>query len=460
MADREAEFETALAQGNLPPEAQSQILQLIRAYKANFVSFMLTQQTLRDQVDDLEQIYDRIRPALVQTMAAADAHSKAAEVRAEDLRRDAIWTIGFATVVVGLLALFFGRRIASTVVLMTAAMRQLGDGQFDVVLPGLGQRDELGEMAEAVEMFKLKAREKARAAVDAKAEQDRIATEQRKADIARLAGKFEAAVGKVIESVSSASSELEASARSLTCTADRSRQLSAEVASSTEEASSNVQCAAAATSEMAEIIGDIGRQIENAANLAHEAVHKVELSDERMVSLAPAAERIGSVVEVIATIARQINLLALNATIEAARAGDFGRGFAVVAQEVKSLATQAAHATVEITEQIGGIQAATTGSVGAVAEVAVIIGRISEIASTVVDALAEQEATSTTIVRNVRGAAARTTDVAASAHKVTNGANETGAASIQVLMSAEVLSEQSSRLKHEVDSFLGTIQAA
>lgn len=190
LADREVEFEIVLAQGNLAPEAQSQILQLIRAYKASFVSSMVTQETLRDQVDDLGQIYDRIRPALVQIMAAADAHSRAAEVRAEDLRRNVIWTIGFATVLVGLLALFFGRRIATTVVSMTTAMRQLGDGHFDVVLPGLGRRDELGEMAEAVEMFKLKAREKARAALDAKVEQDRAAAEQRTADIARLTGEF------------------------------------------------------------------------------------------------------------------------------------------------------------------------------------------------------------------------------------------------------------------------------
>ncbi|MET4037730.1 MULTISPECIES: methyl-accepting chemotaxis protein [unclassified Bradyrhizobium] len=460
LADREVEFETALAQGGLPAELKSQILELIRAYKSSFTSFMVTQQALSDQVDDLAQIYDRIRPALVKIMAAADARSRAAEMRAEEIRRKLIWVIGLATMVVGLLALLFGQRIAKTVASMTAAMRQLGDGRFDVVLPGLGRKDELGEMAEAVEMFKLRAREKAQAELDAKAEQDRTAAEQRKADIARLAGEFEAAVGKVIDTVSSASTKLEVSARSLTSSADHSRKLSIEVASSSEDASENVQRVAAATGEMAATIADMGRRVEEVANMAREAVRKAELSDQRMVNLTAAAERIGSVVQLIAAIARQTNLLALNATIEAARAGDRGRGFAVVAQEVKSLATQTAHATVEISEHIGGIQAATTESVGALTEIGVIIGRISEIAMTVVETIGEQEATSKSIAFNLQEAAARTTQVAASAGEVTNRAKETGGASMQVLMSAELLSEESSRLKHELDSYLCRVQAA
>lgn len=432
---------------------KSQVLEQIRAYKSSFVSFVVTEQTLRDQVDDLGQIYDRVRPVLVQIMTAADAHSQAAERRAEEIRQKLIWVIGFATMLVGLLALLFGRRIAKTVASMTAAMRQLGEGRFEVVLPGLGRKDELGEMAEAVEMFKRRAHANAQAELDAKTEQDRIAGKQRRADIARLAGEFEAAVG-----VSSASSELEASARSLTCTADHSRNLSVDVASLSEEASANVERIAAATGEMATTIANVGRQVEEAAEIAREAVRKVELSDQRMVSLAAAAERIGNVVELIAAIARQINLLALNATIEAARAGNLGRGFAVVAQEVKSLAGQAAHATVEISQHIGGIQAATTESVGAVAEIGTIISRISEIARIVVDSIGEQEMATKSIAFNVQEAAARTTKVAATARKVTNGVQETGGASIQVLMSAELLSEESSRLKQELDSFLARIQ--
>lgn len=231
------------------------------------MSFAATQQVLHDEIDDLGQIYDRIRSTLVQILAAADAHSEALETGAEQIRQDLIWVICFATVLVGLLALVFGRRIATTIGSMTAAMQQLGEGRFDVVLPGLGRKDELGEMAEAIEMFKLKTREKALAELDAKAEQDRAAAAQRRADIAQLAGEFEAAVGKVIDNVSFASSELQASARSLTCTADHSRRLSAEVASSSEEASFNGQRVAAATSDMAESTANICRRVEEAANI-------------------------------------------------------------------------------------------------------------------------------------------------------------------------------------------------
>ncbi|OPY95221.1 hypothetical protein A5906_09565 [Bradyrhizobium sacchari] len=460
LADREADFETDLAQANLSPEVRTEILELTRAYKASFVSFMVTQQTLSDQVDDLGQIYDRIRPALVMIMAAADAHSRAAEIRAEKIRQKLVWIIGLATLLVGVLALLFGQRIAKTIASMTSAMRQLSEGRFDVVLPGRDRRDELGDMAEAVEMFKLRAREKVQAECDAKAEQDKTAADHRKADIARFAGEFEAAVGQVINTVSSASTQLEMSARSLTCSADHSRQISLEVASSSEEASANVRRVAASTSEMATTIADIGRQVEEAADMAREAVRKTELSDQRMVGLAAAAERIGSVVQLIAAIARQTNLLALNATIEAARAGDVGRGFAVVAQEVKTLATQTAQATLEIGEQIGGIQTATTEAVGAITETGVIIARISEIAMTVVASIGEQKATSKTIAFNLQEAAARTTQVAANADEVTHRAKETGGASIQVLRSAELLSEESSRLKRELGGFLGRVEAA
>ncbi|WP_461351525.1 methyl-accepting chemotaxis protein [Bradyrhizobium sp. USDA 4454] len=460
LVDQEAVFETALAQANLPEEAKSQILDLVHAYKSGFVAFMVTQQALNDQVEDLGHIYDRVRPALVKIMDAAGARSQVAEVHAEEIRQTLIWVIGLSTVLVGLTAVLFGQRIAKTVASMTAAMRQLGEGRFDVVLPGLGRKDELGEMAEAVEMFKLKARQKARAEVDASAELDRVAAERRKADIARLAGEFESAVGQIIGAVSSASSELEASARSLTGAADRGKQLSVEVASSSGETSANVQHLADATGEMAGTIATIGRQVDQVASMSHEAVRMAQLSDQRISGLAVAAERIGGVVQLIAAIARQTNLLALNATIEAARAGGFGKGFAIVAQEVKSLATQTAHATAEISEHIGGIQAATRDSVGTIAEIGGLIGRISEIAGNVVEAIGKQETTSQSIALNVQEAAARTTQVATSAGEVTKGAKLTGEASAGVLRSAELLSEEGTRLKRELDDFLARIQAA
>ncbi|MCA1411693.1 HAMP domain-containing protein [Bradyrhizobium sp. NBAIM20] len=460
LSARGMEFETELAQASLPTEEKSQLLELMRAYKANFISFMVTQQTLSDQVDDLRQIHGRIRPAIAKVVSAADAHAHAMEIRAGEIRQRLVWLIGLATLLAGLFSMLFGQRIAKTVASMTAAMRQLGEGRFDVVLPGLGRKDELGDMAEAVEMFKLRAREKLQAELDAKVERDQAAADLRKADIARLAGEFEAAVGQVIEAVSSASTELEASARSLTSSAVESRQLSMDVASSSDDASANVQRVATSTSEMALTIADVGWQVEEAAEMAREAVRKTELSDQRMVALASAAERIGSVVQLIAAIARQTNLLALNATIEAARAGDLGRGFAVVAEEVKSLAMQTAQATVEIGKQINDIQAATTEAVGANAEAGAIVARISDIAMTVVEAIGEQKETSKNVALNLHEAASKTTQVAASAGEVTHRAKATGGASMQVLRSAELLSEESSRLKHELGGFLRRVQAA
>ncbi|MDA9421001.1 hypothetical protein XH97_02325 [Bradyrhizobium sp. CCBAU 53380] len=167
LSAREIEFETELAQASRPTEEKSQLLELMRAYKADFITFMVTQQTLSDQADDLRQIYSRIRPAIAKVTSAADAHAHAMEIRAGEIRQRLVWVIGLATLLAGLFSMLFGQRIAKTVASMTAAMRQLGEGRFDVVLPGLGRKDELGDMAEAVEMFKLRAREKLQADLEA-----------------------------------------------------------------------------------------------------------------------------------------------------------------------------------------------------------------------------------------------------------------------------------------------------
>ena len=177
----------------------------------------------------------------------------------------------------------------------------------------------------------------------------------------KLADDFEGAVGKIVETVSSASTELEASAGTLTATAERAQELTTMVAAASEEASTNVQSVASSTEEMASSITEIGRQVQESARMANEAVDQARTTNDRVSELSKAAARIGAVVELINTIAEQTNLLALNATIEAARAGDAGRGFAVVASEVKALAEQTSKATGEIGQQITGIQAATAG---------------------------------------------------------------------------------------------------
>ena len=342
---------------------------------------------------------------------------------------------------------------------MTVAMNDLASGNLAVEVPGVGRGDEVGEMAKAVEIFKGNA--VARQALEA--EQREAATRAasgRKADMNKMANDFEAAVGLIVEAVSSASSQLEVSAGTLTTTAERAQQLTATVAAASEEASSNVQSVASATEEMASSVNEISRQVQASARMAVDAVGQARVTNDRVSELSKAATRIGDVVELINTIAGQTNLLALNATIEAARAGEAGRGFAVVASEVKALAEQTAKATGEIGQQISGIQAATQESVNAIQAISGTIEKLSEISSTIAAAVEEQGAATQEISRNVQQASMGTQQVSANITDVQRGASETGSASSQVLSAAQSLSGDSNRLKLEVGKFLNSVRAA
>ena len=342
---------------------------------------------------------------------------------------------------------------------LVALLQRMARGE-DVEMTALARKDEVGDTARGVEAVKQMLAKRAKAEAEAKVKQDLVAAELRKSEMHKLADQFERAVGEIVETVSSASTELEASASTLTNTSGRTQELTTMVAAASEEASTNVQSVASASEELSSSVNEISRQVQESARMASGAVDQARTTTERVSELSKAASRIGDVVELINTIAGQTNLLALNATIEAARAGEAGRGFAVVASEVKALAEQTAKATGEIGQQVSGIQAATHDSVSAIKDISGTIERLSEISSAIAAAVEEQGAATQEISRNVQQAAQGTREVSSHITDVQRGASETGSASSQVLSAAQSLSSDSNRLKLEVDRFLDTVRAA
>jgi methyl-accepting chemotaxis protein len=359
----------------------------------------------------------------------------------------------------GLISFFTARAIGGPIRGMTAAMGRLAGGDTSTSIPGVGRPDEVGEMAEAVQVFKDSMIETERLRAE-RAQSEARAAVERKAEMHRIAGQFEDKVGQIIETLSSSSTELEAAAKTLSRTAESTQELSGLVSAASEEASTNVQSVASATEEMTSSVTEISRQVQDAARIAGAAVDQAQKTNDHVNRLSQAATRIGDVIELINTIAGQTNLLALNATIEAARAGDAGRGFAVVASEVKALAEQTAKATGEIGNQIADIQASTQDSVAAIKEISGTIARISEISTAIASAVEEQGAATQEISRNIQQAAHGTQQVASNITDVKLGATETGSASSQVLASAQTLSNDSARLQTEVEKFLVTVRAA
>jgi methyl-accepting chemotaxis protein len=412
-----------------------------------------------------DELANAIVPAVQTFFVVRDAALTEAAERAGVARDGALTMLALTGVaVLALLGVLAGvtvmlrRRVIMPLATLTDVVGNLAAGRHDVTIPASQRADEIGAMAGSLQVFREALIAKKAADESAAVEADaKIKRGQRVDSVTR---DFEAVIGEIVNVVSSASTELEASAGTLTSTAVRSEELTTLVAAASNEASANVQSVASATEEMASSVNEISRQVQDSARIAIEAVSQAQKTNDRVGELAKAATRIGDVVELINTIAGQTNLLALNATIEAARAGEAGRGFAVVASEVKALAEQTAKATGEISQQISGIQAATQESVGAIKEIGNTIGRMSEIASAVAAAVEEQGAATQEISRNVQQAAQGTQRVSANITDVQRGASETGSASSQVLVAAKSLSGESSRLKSEVGKFLSAVRVA
>jgi methyl-accepting chemotaxis protein len=409
-----------------------------------------------------KQYFDKFRQLMADFKAEEEAlmeQRQASNVSTVSSTFTLIIACMVGALVIGLgLAWFIGGSIAGPIGRMTAAMGKLADGDTSVEITGVERGDEVGAMAQATQVFKDNAIETERLR-KLSAEQEERQAEEKRQQMLQLADTFESAIGGVVDTVSSASTELQATAQSMSATAEQSNAQTSSVAAASEEASANVQTVATAAEELSASIAEISRQIAETNKVSQQAVDEADNASQSVAGLAEAAQRIGDVVNLISDIAEQTNLLALNATIEAARAGEAGKGFAVVAGEVKSLANQTAKATQEIAQQVESMQAATGGTVTTIESIVAVIKQISENAQGIAAAVEEQNAATGEISRNVQEASSGTQAVASNITGVRQAAEETGTAAGDVLESAGQLSKQSELLRGEVDKFLGDLRA-
>ncbi len=382
--------------------------------------------------------------------------------RAEAIVVESLWFVSVLlalVVAVSALAVWVMLSMVSAPVrAMTAAMLRLAEKDMGVEIPARDQKDEIGAMAGAVQVFK---DNMAKAdALEAAAQAERATREARASAIMKLTQDFDVAARKVSESLTASAADLQRSASGMSATAEETTRQATVVAAASEQASTNVQTVASAAEELSASIREISRRVSDSADMSRSAVSQADKASATVQALVGVAAKIGEVTKLINDIASQTNLLALNATIEAARAGEAGKGFAVVASEVKGLASQTARATDEISEQISAIQKASGETVVAIREISTTIGTLSENAAAIASAVEEQGAATQEIARNVQQASAGTAEVSSTIVGVTKAAGDTGAAASQVRDSAAGVSDQAAHLKSEVDRFLDAVRAA
>lgn len=371
----------------------------------------------------------------------------------------ALALIGAIIVVGGALAIVLSNVIVAPLTRTTALMDDVAKGNIDVIVDDLDRRDCVGHLRAALQVFIQNAQEVRRLEISSK-DKEKEAEATKRATMSALADSFEASIAQVVDTVSSAATELEASSETLSKTAQDTSAHSESVSRTADLSASNVQTVASASEEMSASISEIANQVQTAARIAREAEQKASETNSTVVALSEAAAKIGAVVNLISDIASQTNLLALNATIEAARAGEAGKGFAVVASEVKSLAEQTAKATDEISTQIGGVQSATHLAVSAIEGISATISQINEISGTISTSVEQQMKAVQEITHSTSSVATATHEVSQAIGLVKQGATETGAAAEQSLAAARELGQQADNLKRAVGKFLEEVRAA
>jgi methyl-accepting chemotaxis protein len=376
-------------------------------------------------------------------------------------KADALKLGGIIAVIVVIMVLLnraLARSIADPIRELTDMMRSLAAGNLDLSVPGVDRKDEIGGMAQAVQVFKANEVEVKRLARSQ--EEEHRAKERRAELVEQLVHAFEATSARLASSLSGSSTQLKDTAETMSSAASQATLQASTVAAAAEQATSNVQTVASAAEQLSSSIGEISRQVAEAARISTEASAEAGRTNERVQGLANAANRIGEVVKLINDIASQTNLLALNATIEAARAGDAGKGFAVVAGEVKNLANQTGRATEEIGQQIAAVQEETRRTVEAIRGITGIIDQVRQISAGIASAVEEQGAATTEIARNVEQAAVGTSEVSRNIGGVTESAASPRDSAGQVLTAAVALAEDSKTLQAEVTRFVEEVRSA